>query len=269
MVWFKVDDSFHSHPKVLSSSLGAVGLWTVAGSWSSDHHTDGYVPDYVIPQLSRGATDLADELVAARLWRRTKGGYQFHQWNEDGDGSVRNPTRSEVMARRSNQSSGGEIGNHRRWHVAKGVVKPGCPYCQQEQYRSTDRLADQRPEDGTESHPNPPVPSRPGPSSGSFGRGSPGSNVRAKNTPPQRSRCEQHAGLNDDDPGPNCRDCRDARVADERNVEAIERAKRHSIRACSLCDGDGWRWVNPARRALGLRSGPDARCDHQPERVST
>jgi hypothetical protein len=29
----------------------------------------------------------------------------------------------------SDSSSGGKLGNHHRWHVARGVVNPDCPLC--------------------------------------------------------------------------------------------------------------------------------------------
>jgi hypothetical protein len=158
MVWFKVDDTFHSHPKQMAASLAAVGLWSVAGSWSSNHLTDGFVPDHVIPSLSRGAPELAKELCAAGLWRRVRGGYQFHQWNADGDGQARNPTRSEAMNGRNKMASGGSLGNHRRWHVGKGRVDASCRYCQDKPDRPPDRLPDRVPDDLPES-----PPSRPGP----------------------------------------------------------------------------------------------------------
>jgi len=80
MTWFKIDDAFHSHPKTTATSLAALGLWTVAGTWSGDHLTDGFVPDHMIPLLSRGASQLAEELSAKGLWRRVRGGYRFHDW---------------------------------------------------------------------------------------------------------------------------------------------------------------------------------------------
>lgn len=158
MVWFKVDDKFHSHPKALSCSLAALGLWAVAGSWSSDHPNDGFVSDDVVRSLSRGEPALADALVAAGLWRRAKGGYRFHEWDADGDGSVRNPTRSEVMAAKANQSSGGAIGNHRRWHVQRGVTDANCRFCQQKPSSGTRSGTRSVPDDETESDPNPPSP---------------------------------------------------------------------------------------------------------------
>lgn len=110
MTWFKVDDSLHSHPKAMAASLAALGLWAVAGSWSSDHLTDGFVPDHMIPLLTRGTDKLSEELVAAGLWKRTRGGYLFHQWHEDGDGSKRNPTKKEVVDNRSKRAEAGRRG---------------------------------------------------------------------------------------------------------------------------------------------------------------
>lgn len=94
MPWFKVDDSFHSHPKVWACSPGALGLWVVAGAWASANLKDGFVPDHAIPRLLPGAQELANELVTAGLWRRSKGGYQFHDWHDY------NPTAEDVQADR-------------------------------------------------------------------------------------------------------------------------------------------------------------------------
>jgi hypothetical protein len=81
MTWFKVDDSFHSHPKVLAASPAALGLWVVAGSWSGANLSDGLVPDHVLPRLLPDSAELARELVAAGLWKRVRGGYRFHDWD--------------------------------------------------------------------------------------------------------------------------------------------------------------------------------------------
>jgi len=88
--WFRVDDGFHSHPKVLATPPAALGLWVVAGSWSSSHLTDGVVPDDVLPRLLPDAVKLAEELVTAGLWKRRKGGYRFHDWTK------KNPSKTAV-----------------------------------------------------------------------------------------------------------------------------------------------------------------------------
>lgn len=129
MTWFKVDDHLHSHPKTWAASLAAMGLWSIAGSWSSDQLTDGFIPEHMAKALSRGQIELAEELVTAGFWERAKGGFQFHEWDRDSDGTVRNPTRAEAVAGRRKMSSGGELGNHRRWHEGKGKKDPTCRYC--------------------------------------------------------------------------------------------------------------------------------------------
>lgn len=80
MTWFKVDDSFHSHPKVLATDPAALGLWVVAGAWCSSNLTDGFVPDYALTRLLPDGAELAKKLVTSGLWTRTKGGYRFHDW---------------------------------------------------------------------------------------------------------------------------------------------------------------------------------------------
>jgi hypothetical protein len=114
MTWFKVDDKLHSHSKtrkVLAEAPAALALWVVAGSWSSDNLTDGFVPDHQLPWLiPDGAEGMARQLVAARFWKRVKGGYLFHEWAADGDGTKRNPTRIEVEAERKKKAEAGRKG---------------------------------------------------------------------------------------------------------------------------------------------------------------
>lgn len=84
MVWFGVDDGFYTHPKALSVSLSALGIWTFAGSWCARYLTDGHIPESVLIRLSpsspRQTKALAAELVAAGLWTTTGDGWQFHDW---------------------------------------------------------------------------------------------------------------------------------------------------------------------------------------------
>lgn len=137
MVWFKVDDGFHSSRKVLSiprrQRLAAVGLWTMAGNWSARELTDGKVPSYVLDEL--GATEtLIRALVEARLWLdqgsvearpkldRGSTGIEFTNWAEY------QPTRAEVEADRAKAAE-----RQRKWrerhkgetqdeHVSNGVT---------------------------------------------------------------------------------------------------------------------------------------------------
>ena len=98
MVWFKVDDQFVTHPKVLriprKQRLQAVGLWTLAGAWSGAHGTDGRVPSFLPDELGAPAVIVA-ALVTAGLWEATEDGWLFHDWEQA------NPTAEDTEAKRA------------------------------------------------------------------------------------------------------------------------------------------------------------------------
>lgn len=83
MTWFRVDDSFHAHPKVIKAGADAIGLWVVMGSWCVAYKTNGFVPLCVLKYYDPTQT-YATRLVDVGLWhsanRDGEDGYQFHQW---------------------------------------------------------------------------------------------------------------------------------------------------------------------------------------------
>jgi hypothetical protein len=149
MVWFRVDDGWHKHRKRIRAGLdiegmAAQGLWAAAGSWASDELTDGFVPDDIVDYLAPGiGQQLAKRLERARLWVRTQRhdeeGWQFWQWEEQ------QPTADEVTAALARKSTGGKLGNHRRWHTGEGKSDPRCLYCRGDNDRSTDRSTESVP----------------------------------------------------------------------------------------------------------------------------
>lgn len=72
MAWFRIEDEFHGHPKVVAAGNAATGLWVRCGTWSSKYLTDGFIPSDVV--RSMGRTGEVDRAVAARLWVPTEGG---------------------------------------------------------------------------------------------------------------------------------------------------------------------------------------------------
>ncbi|MCI2959529.1 hypothetical protein MN032_17730 [Agromyces atrinae] len=84
MPWFKVDDGFHGHPKVVELDLAAVGLWTLAGSWCMKYLTDGRITAKTVARLG-GSDVLIAQLVDANLWCSTPGDeqydYLFNDWS--------------------------------------------------------------------------------------------------------------------------------------------------------------------------------------------
>jgi hypothetical protein len=81
---FYVDDRFHASEPVQKIPpelrLAAVGLWTLAGTWSAQFLKDGHVAPHVVANYI-GGTEAADALVEVKLWRRSRGGsYVFRDW---------------------------------------------------------------------------------------------------------------------------------------------------------------------------------------------
>ena len=107
MPWFKVDDQLDGNKKVRSiprrNRTKAIGLWTLAGAFCARELTDGFVPDYMIPELW-STPKIADELVRVGMWERVENGYKFVHWSEF------QPTSDEVKSKRQNESE-----RKRRW----------------------------------------------------------------------------------------------------------------------------------------------------------
>jgi hypothetical protein len=84
MPWFKVDDGLHAHRKSARAGIEAMGLWVIAGSWSADQLTDGFIPDYIAVKLDPKAKQHAAALCKAGFWfpheRDGDAGWQFHDW---------------------------------------------------------------------------------------------------------------------------------------------------------------------------------------------
>lgn len=94
MPYFRVDDGFHCHPKVLTAGNEAVGLYVRCGSYAAQQLTDGYIPEDIA--MLYGSRELADALVRTRLWRRVRGGWRMPDYLDY------NYSREQVLAERSN-----------------------------------------------------------------------------------------------------------------------------------------------------------------------
>ena len=66
MPWFRIEDAFHSHPKVKQAGNAATGLWVRCGTWSAAYLTDGFIPDQTVREF--GNRREIDALLASRLW---------------------------------------------------------------------------------------------------------------------------------------------------------------------------------------------------------
>jgi hypothetical protein len=103
VVWFRVDDAFWRGKSVrrLGADPGpAVGLWTLAGTWSSDNLTDGFVPSTVVATWDPSGFSVK-RLKDADLWVDAtvdgEEGVQFLNW------AKWQPTKEDVEKKRAGQ----------------------------------------------------------------------------------------------------------------------------------------------------------------------
>lgn len=99
MTWFKVDDAFPTHRKVLSvprgsRRLAAVGAWTLCGAWVAANGNDGKLPAHVLEDFGI-PSKAADDLVMAGLWELSDDGYLVHDY------LTYNPSGEQVAADRA------------------------------------------------------------------------------------------------------------------------------------------------------------------------
>jgi len=103
--------------------------------------TDGFVPLeeiglMVYPDSWENGQRDAKRLAEVGLITETDGGYVVAAYVK------RNRTKAEVLQLAKDKASGGSLGNHKRWHEAKGIVHPDCPHCDSLMDRSSDRTTD-------------------------------------------------------------------------------------------------------------------------------
>ena len=107
MTWFKVDDRFGDHPKVIAAGNAAVGMWIRCGAWCAQHGADGRVPKQLLSRF--GTQTQANRLVEVGLWQDGGDVYVFRDWAEY------QPLAAETQARRRERADAGKRGAEARW----------------------------------------------------------------------------------------------------------------------------------------------------------
>ena len=257
MTWMKVDDGFHASPKLQSiparHRFQAAGLWVIAGSWSSQQMTDGFVPDYMI-EAWKPTRLTVESLVNAGLWERVRGGFAFRSWLEYNPSKEQTEREREASKERMRASRERKKSERAGKAVANSDVAP----------QQAEPLQRNTPEPLQRPDPTRPDPTRP---TSKEGRGESSRSVPRENaTPPpspdsswlpsaiadvppawvqdpRSARCPKHTGVQDPPP---CRGCGKARevaeaARDERDAAEAQAAgeRRALIDACDLCDPNG------------------------------
>jgi hypothetical protein len=90
--WFRLDDSFHSHPKVIAAGNEAIGLYVRCGTYAAEHLTNGFIPEDIAVLYGASNTGsrrnpgtgkpetLAETLVRTKLWLRARAGWRMRDY---------------------------------------------------------------------------------------------------------------------------------------------------------------------------------------------
>lgn len=273
MPWFKVDDGFYDHPKVLELDMAARGLWVMAGAYCARHLTDGVITGRQIKVIG-GTQKQAEKLVAAGLWSADDAPpsarrYAFNDWREF------QPTRDDVLSKRREDAE--------RKRLARGIKRDK----QQERknVRADVQVDSEAPSalPGIQAPSSLPDPARPDPtqkrvtvsqpSNGDLGAGEKAGGLSLDELADATRRARQ-AGISDTaikagtqeferrphpkGPGLLRTLINDAAEAERttRQAEEATQARRQAIDACSLCDDNGMYYAKGTAR----------RCDHRQPR---
>lgn len=93
MSWFRLDDKFHNHPKVIDAGNAAIGLYVRCGTYCADHSTDGRVPEAVARMY--GTRKEIAQLLASNLWKKEGDEYVIPDY------LAFNPSKERVVADRA------------------------------------------------------------------------------------------------------------------------------------------------------------------------
>jgi hypothetical protein len=123
--YITVHDGMPDHPKIEGLSDRAFRMLVSCWCFCSKNTTDGFIKQ---PSWEkRGTAKFRQELIDAGLAEIVPGGVQIHDYLEH------QRSASEIAEQRETKQEsgklGGSIGNHKRWHVAKGVFKRDCEWC--------------------------------------------------------------------------------------------------------------------------------------------
>lgn len=272
MPWFKVDDGFYDHPKVLELDMAARGLWVMAGAYCARHLTDGVITGRQIKVIG-GTQKQAEKLVAAGLWSADDAPpsarrYAFNDWREF------QPTREDVLSKRREDAE--------RKRLARGIKRD--KQRERKNVRADVQADSEAPSalPGLRAPSALPGPARPDPtfdrgtgsqpSNGDLGEGEKAGGISLDELAAATRRARQ-AGISEtaitigtrifnqrpEPKGPGLLrtliDDAWAKEQDTNRAETAAQARRRAIDECDLCDDNGMRY----------QGGQAWRCDHNTE----
>jgi hypothetical protein len=154
-VTVRFPDQYPSLREVDGLSDTAFRLAVTSVFWAATNSTDGVVPAEdlgLVCARVRAPERFAAECVRRGAWHdaRHDCGSEHCPAPVDVDGWVihdywkEQPTAADAEACETAKSDGGRLGNHKRWHVRKGIRKDGCEFCHPPDPPSHDRSGSDR-----------------------------------------------------------------------------------------------------------------------------
>lgn len=142
MPWIESHTSLRHHPKVgrLARKLSipspaAIGLLHCLWHWAVEYAPDGDLSKFNSDEIADAAMFCAWEydvtadsstfvkaLVDSGWLDESEHSLTLHDWWEYA---------GQLMDARRQAQEGGKLGNHKRWHVDRGVVDPTCSFCRE------------------------------------------------------------------------------------------------------------------------------------------
>lgn len=120
--YIAVDDEMPEHPKIEPLTDAAFRLLVETWCYCSRRHNDGIMEASVWNK--RGTPTTRKALITAGMVEELADGrFEVHDYLD------MQRSAAEVAALKEKKSVAGKVGNHRRHHVAKGIVAPDCDFC--------------------------------------------------------------------------------------------------------------------------------------------
>lgn len=114
MTWAKLDDSFHSHPKVRAAWYrcpASIGLHVMCITYSADHETDGVVPSWFVAAFFQKPKDLQDAvgtLTDLGMWEQRADDFVIHDFLKYHPSKAKLTKKREEDAERKRRERGAE-----------------------------------------------------------------------------------------------------------------------------------------------------------------
>lgn len=128
-----LDVNYADDPKMIEAGAEAELVYVRSLAIAKRIGSDGAIHRAHLPRLCDGIfsvvmgedtpDDLAARLVKVGAWIDVPDGWRIASWDKW------NLTAEEIQTRRSGRQKGAAIGNHKRWHEARGEFDPTCVYC--------------------------------------------------------------------------------------------------------------------------------------------